>query len=133
MEREYWTVVSELDSGVIVEYGADLHSSKHGSGFPVPSKARSEEEKVHMYVRTVQYSMVCCLYMYMCTIQCVCVYSAVCTVCTNRVALNFRGWPLLKYLQKYILQVCNSCATYQTVHQFFTVCEFRAPALILEI
>jgi hypothetical protein len=47
VEREYWTVVSELDSGVIVEYGADLHSSKHGSGFPVPSKARSEEEKYY--------------------------------------------------------------------------------------
>lgn len=46
VEQEYWTVVSELDSGVVVEYGADLHCSKHGSGFPRIDTARTDEEKV---------------------------------------------------------------------------------------
>lgn len=46
VEQEYWTVVSELDSGVVVEYGADLHCSTHGSGFPRINTARTEEEKV---------------------------------------------------------------------------------------
>ena len=46
VEQEYWTVVSELDSGVVVEYGADLHCSKHGSGFPRINTAKTDEEKV---------------------------------------------------------------------------------------
>ena len=46
VEQEYWTVVSELDSGIIVEYGADLHTSKHGSGFPCSGKTRIEEDEV---------------------------------------------------------------------------------------
>ena len=47
VEQEYWTVVSELDSGVVVEYGADLHCSTHGSGFPRINTARTEEEKFY--------------------------------------------------------------------------------------
>lgn len=34
VEREYWRLVENPFEGVEVEYGADLHSSHHGSGFP---------------------------------------------------------------------------------------------------
>ena len=33
-EREYWRIVSSIDEDVTVEYGADLHTMDHGSGFP---------------------------------------------------------------------------------------------------
>ena len=34
MEREYWRIVGTIDEDVTVEYGADLHTLDHGSGFP---------------------------------------------------------------------------------------------------
>lgn len=34
VEREFWRVVSSIDEDVTVEYGADLHTMDHGSGFP---------------------------------------------------------------------------------------------------
>lgn len=34
VEQEYWKIVSSIDSSVIAEYGADLHTMDHGSGFP---------------------------------------------------------------------------------------------------
>jgi len=34
VEQEYWKIVSSIDSTVIAEYGADLHTMDHGSGFP---------------------------------------------------------------------------------------------------
>ena len=50
-EREYWRIVSSIDEDVTVEYGADLHTMDHGSGFPTPKskdlmgtdKVRSDE------------------------------------------------------------------------------------------
>lgn len=36
-EREYWRIVSSIDEDVTVEYGADLHTMDHGSGFPTKS------------------------------------------------------------------------------------------------
>ncbi|XP_045603249.1 lysine-specific demethylase 5A isoform X2 [Procambarus clarkii] len=33
-EREFWRIVSSIDEDVTVEYGADLHTMDHGSGFP---------------------------------------------------------------------------------------------------
>lgn len=36
-EREFWKIVSCTDADVMVEYGADLHSMDHGSGFPTKS------------------------------------------------------------------------------------------------
>ncbi|CAB3371603.1 Hypothetical predicted protein [Cloeon dipterum] len=34
VEREYWRIVGTIDEDVTVEYGADLHTLDHGSGFP---------------------------------------------------------------------------------------------------
>ncbi|CAG9761247.1 unnamed protein product [Ceutorhynchus assimilis] len=34
VEREFWRIVSTIDEDVMVEYGADLHTMDHGSGFP---------------------------------------------------------------------------------------------------
>lgn len=37
VEREFWRIVSSIDEDVVVEYGADLHTMDHGSGFPTKS------------------------------------------------------------------------------------------------
>uniref|UniRef100_A0A146KQ53 [histone H3]-trimethyl-L-lysine(4) demethylase n=1 Tax=Lygus hesperus TaxID=30085 RepID=A0A146KQ53_LYGHE len=34
VEKEFWRIVSSFDEDVTVEYGADLHTVDHGSGFP---------------------------------------------------------------------------------------------------
>lgn len=34
VEKEFWRIVSSIDEDVTVEYGADLHTVDHGSGFP---------------------------------------------------------------------------------------------------
>lgn len=34
VEREFWRLVESLTETVEVEYGADIHSTTHGSGFP---------------------------------------------------------------------------------------------------
>ncbi|XP_045539798.1 lysine-specific demethylase lid [Papilio machaon] len=49
VEREFWRVVSSIDEDVTVEYGADLHSMDHGSGFPTKSSA-------HLYPGEQQYA-----------------------------------------------------------------------------
>lgn len=36
-EKEFWRIISSVDDDVTVEYGADLHSMDHGSGFPTKS------------------------------------------------------------------------------------------------
>jgi histone demethylase JARID1 len=38
IEREFWRLVSSLEETVEVEYGADIHSTTHGSGFPTLEK-----------------------------------------------------------------------------------------------
>ncbi|KAK6347123.1 hypothetical protein TWF696_007202 [Orbilia brochopaga] len=38
VEREFWRLVESLHETVEVEYGADIHSTTHGSGFPVIEK-----------------------------------------------------------------------------------------------
>lgn len=37
VEKEFWRIVSAIDEDVTVEYGADLHTMEHGSGFPTKS------------------------------------------------------------------------------------------------
>lgn len=34
VEKEFWRITSSIDEDVTVEYGADLHTMDHGSGFP---------------------------------------------------------------------------------------------------
>ena len=38
VEKEFWKLVSDVDRTVTVEYGADIHSTTHGSGFPTIEK-----------------------------------------------------------------------------------------------
>lgn len=35
VEKEFWRITSSIDEDVSVEYGADLHTMEHGSGFPM--------------------------------------------------------------------------------------------------
>lgn len=44
VEKEYWRVVSLIDGDITVEYGADLHTMDHGSGFPTKSCMSKAEE-----------------------------------------------------------------------------------------
>lgn len=46
VEKEFWRLVSSTDEDVTVEYGADLHTSVHGSGFPYKYNAVTSEEEV---------------------------------------------------------------------------------------
>ncbi|CAG0897430.1 unnamed protein product [Cyprideis torosa] len=43
VEQEFWRIVSSIDEDVTVEYGADLHTMDHGSGFPTPKSANLDE------------------------------------------------------------------------------------------
>lgn len=38
VEREFWRLVESLTETIEVEYGADIHSTTHGSGFPTVEK-----------------------------------------------------------------------------------------------
>ncbi|KUJ17709.1 PLU-1-domain-containing protein [Mollisia scopiformis] len=38
IEREFWRLVASLEETITVEYGADIHSTTHGSGFPTIEK-----------------------------------------------------------------------------------------------
>lgn len=38
VEREFWRLVTDVDEEVTVEYGADIHCTTHGSGFPTIEK-----------------------------------------------------------------------------------------------
>ncbi|XP_035912299.1 lysine-specific demethylase lid [Anopheles stephensi] len=47
VEKEFWRIVSSIDEDVTVEYGADLHTMDHGSGFPTkasPYLTSSDQE-----------------------------------------------------------------------------------------
>lgn len=49
VEREFWRIVSSIDEDVTVEYGADLHTMDHGSGFPTSTASnllQTDEEYV---------------------------------------------------------------------------------------
>ena len=50
--QEYWRILENIDEDVMVEYGADLHTMDHGSGFPtLSSKNLSKEDEVYAKVR----------------------------------------------------------------------------------
>ena len=38
VEREFWRLVEDINGTIEVEYGADIHSTTHGSGFPTVEK-----------------------------------------------------------------------------------------------
>lgn len=38
VEREFWRLVADLEETVEVEYGADIHCTTHGSGFPTSER-----------------------------------------------------------------------------------------------
>jgi len=46
VEKEFWRIVSAIDEDVTVEYGADLHTMDHGSGFPtaISNHVQSQDE-----------------------------------------------------------------------------------------
>eukprot|EP00117_Sycon_ciliatum_P030839 scpid9900/ scgid24234/ Lysine-specific demethylase 5A; Histone demethylase JARID1A; Jumonji/ARID domain-containing protein 1A; Retinoblastoma-binding protein 2 len=44
VEKEFWRLVESSDDQVVVQYGADLHSSKHGSGFPFGNRVFTDED-----------------------------------------------------------------------------------------
>ena len=60
IEKEFWRLVSSLDDHVNVEYGADLHSLEHGSGFPTKKTSDDPEDEV----RTLNTSLVTYLYIH---------------------------------------------------------------------
>ncbi|KAL1129625.1 hypothetical protein AAG570_012570 [Ranatra chinensis] len=46
VEKEFWRIVSSLDEDVTVEYGADLHTIDHGSGFPTSATSNINDNPV---------------------------------------------------------------------------------------
>ena len=42
----FWRLVTSLDDEVTVEYGADLHTARHGSGFPWNDRVSTGEDEV---------------------------------------------------------------------------------------
>ncbi|KAG0239655.1 hypothetical protein BGX31_002584 [Mortierella sp. GBA43] len=49
VEREFWRLVENAFETAEVEYGADLHSSQHGSGFPMRSRDPDDEYSAHPF------------------------------------------------------------------------------------
>lgn len=56
VEQEYWKILASMDSNVTVEYGADLHSMDHGSGFPTEMALRQAGDENHYYKSYVESS-----------------------------------------------------------------------------
>lgn len=46
VEREFWRIVSSIDEDVAVEYGADLHTMEHGSGFPTKNASYMRQDDI---------------------------------------------------------------------------------------
>ncbi|XP_054279560.1 lysine-specific demethylase 5A [Macrosteles quadrilineatus] len=42
VEKEFWRIVSSIEEDVTVEYGADLHTMDHGSGFPTKTTTNTK-------------------------------------------------------------------------------------------
>ncbi|GAA57439.1 lysine-specific demethylase 5C, partial [Clonorchis sinensis] len=41
VEQEFWRIVQEYNDDIVVEYGADIHSSTQGSGFPTVDRLKN--------------------------------------------------------------------------------------------
>ncbi|CAH8568390.1 unnamed protein product [Dicrocoelium dendriticum] len=41
VEQEFWRILQEYNDDVVVEYGADIHSSSQGSGFPTADRLQN--------------------------------------------------------------------------------------------
>ncbi|XP_028397957.1 lysine-specific demethylase 5A-like [Dendronephthya gigantea] len=46
-EKEFWRLVGSVDEEVSIEYGADLHTAVHGSGFPVKENVTNNIEEFY--------------------------------------------------------------------------------------
>jgi len=44
VEKEFWRLLSSIDGNVTVEYGADLHTMDHGSGFPTEASSDATDK-----------------------------------------------------------------------------------------
>lgn len=51
VEKEFWRIVSSIDEDVTVEYGADLHTMDHGSGFPTKETVATVVEYEHPSIK----------------------------------------------------------------------------------
>jgi [histone H3]-trimethyl-L-lysine4 demethylase len=51
VEKEFWRITSSLDEDICVEYGADLHTMEHGSGFPTKNSTNLLADD-HAYVES---------------------------------------------------------------------------------
>ena len=50
VEKEFWRIVSCVEEDVTVQYGADLHTMDHGSGFPTKNTPNLAPcEAVHFF------------------------------------------------------------------------------------
>ncbi|KAI1314367.1 hypothetical protein EDD11_002232 [Mortierella claussenii] len=49
IEREFWRQIENAFETVEIEYGADLHSSQHGSGFPTRKQNPNDKYSTHPY------------------------------------------------------------------------------------
>ncbi|KAF9950865.1 hypothetical protein BGZ72_007548 [Mortierella alpina] len=47
VEREFWRLINNANETVEVEYGTDLHSAQHGSGFPTLERNPSDKYAAH--------------------------------------------------------------------------------------
>lgn len=48
VEKEFWRIVSSIDEDVTVQYGADLHTMDHGSGFPTKQTISMNDNHPHI-------------------------------------------------------------------------------------
>ena len=58
VEKEFWRLVSSIDDDVMVEYGADLHTLEHGSGFPMRETTDDPEDEVFSLVHSILFNVI---------------------------------------------------------------------------
>lgn len=53
VEKEFWRIVSSIEEDVTVEYGADLHTMDHGSGFPTKQTLDDNSVSISSFLEQV--------------------------------------------------------------------------------